>query len=456
MIFLPILVLHFLILSKLTFTAWPEMLSYSYLLSHGFTLYKDLVAPYTPGLIFLQTLFFNLFGFTPETLKVLAWLLIFISDLLMFLLLRKVTKSNLISGIFLTIFVLLQSFFDGNMLWFDFASVIPLLAALLFIFKYLEGKVNNLFWVGFFLGLAFMTKQIALIYLPVFLISYLFINRKLVLRQIGLVLAGFSITTFPFVIYLILQNTLIDFLLWSVYYPSTFWSHFPGYVDLNTTNYRIKIISLLLLPLVFGLFNFKKLINNKNLIFIVIFFLVSIIAIFPRFSYFHLQPPIAFLVLLIAGIFTELSSRIKKVDLVLLAITLGLLINYLAPTQLGNNIRFYSQTDKVLAGKIKDVASEDPIWLINLSSAFYVYSGLLPSKPWVDNFGWYMEIPGVQDNILKGFDQNPPKFIFWQQPTSGNWFDIGTYQPSKIVLYIKNHYQKVDNINSVEIWKIKN
>ncbi|MDO8619130.1 MAG: glycosyltransferase family 39 protein [Candidatus Daviesbacteria bacterium] len=458
LILLSIFILHLIILSQLTFTAWPEMLSYPYLLSNGFSLYKDLVAPYTPVLILLETLFFKLFGFSPEVLKILTWILILLADLLMYLILRNFTQSKILIGIFLSIFITLQSFFDGNMLWFDFASEIPLLASLLFIQIWLKkGQARNLFMVGFFLGLAFLVKQIALIYFPVFAVVYLYHRRKIIAGELVNFVSGAVVAVLPFLLYLIVSSSLIDFWLWSVYYPVTFWSQFPGYTDFNLSTARLKISLLLLLPLIPILFFHRKVISNKTLVFTCAFFVTSLIAVYPRFSFFHLQPPIAFLVLLFAQIFSMLSSSPKKIYLILIiAISLSL-VSLIFKNEVGNGIRFYGEEEKQLAEIIKQKTKPDEkIWLQGPISLEYVLAGRQPSKPWLDNFGWYLEIPGVQEEIISGMEEDQTKFVFWQVPQPGNWYAIGTYQPKQVTDFIRNNFNKVEVLGSgIEIWQKK-
>ena len=165
-----VLIFHLWILSKFTFTAWPEMLSYPYLFSKGFVLYKDFILPYPPGLILILSSFFKLFGFSPMALKIFTWIYILIIDLLIFLVLKKITHSLKLALIFLLIFVFLQSSLDGNMLWFDIATVIPLLLAFLFTLIWIEKKLPSyLFLVGVFLSMAVLIKQIDIIYFPFFI-----------------------------------------------------------------------------------------------------------------------------------------------------------------------------------------------------------------------------------------------------------------------------------------------
>ena len=87
-------ILHLLTLSQLTFTAWPEMLSYPYLISKEFIPYKDFIMPYPPGLVFILSTVFNIFGFSLIVLKTFTWILILLIDLMIFLILRRISGRN--------------------------------------------------------------------------------------------------------------------------------------------------------------------------------------------------------------------------------------------------------------------------------------------------------------------------------------------------------------------------
>ena len=78
------IIFHFFLLSKLQFTAWPELLSYPYFFASGLKLYKDFIMPYPPGLIFYLVLTFKYLGFSPESLKYSFWLLVLFTDLALF------------------------------------------------------------------------------------------------------------------------------------------------------------------------------------------------------------------------------------------------------------------------------------------------------------------------------------------------------------------------------------
>lgn len=461
MIFLIIiLIFHIFLLSSLTFTAWPELFSYPYLLSHGFSLYKEIIMPYTPGLVFLNFLIFNLLGYSPFVLKILTWLLVLTADVLIYLILSKITYQKT-TIFFLIVFVLLQSFFDGNMLWFDLASLVPILIATLFLVDYLKSNNSKkLLFIGLALCTAIFIKQIAVVFylgfITIFVITS-FGEKKFIKNM--LILLGSSLLIFvPFIFYLLINNILNDFVLWSIYYPFQYWSNFPGYVDLEITKGRIFVGLLIVIPISFLFLKLRDLIQDKLFLYVLTFFIASVLTIYPRFSYFHLQPLIAIFIILSSIIFMKFERKLKMTFLAVFLICItNLLIIFWDLDYIGDSIRFYNQKDINISHFIDDKISRDEnVFLLGLPSSYYVFSNTLPPKPWADNFGWYLEIPGVQEKIIEGFRKDAPKLVFWKRPIAGEWFELGSYRPQKITDYIRNNYQKIDNINSeIEIWQIK-
>jgi hypothetical protein len=120
-------------------------------------------------------------------------------------------------------------------------------------------------------------------------------------------------------------------------------------------------------------------------------------------------------------------------------------------------IRFYQATEINIASTInKQTNPDDKVYLLGLPSSLYVLSNRLPSTPWFDNYGWYFEVAGVQEDTIKRWERDKPKFIYWQTSLRGNWFDIGVYQPESIVEWIKQNYTNIGNLqDNIFIWQQK-
>ncbi len=447
-IFFPVLLLvHILILSRMTFTAWPEMLSYPYLFLNGFIFYKDFIMPYPPLLPLVLSGIYSLFGVTPEVLKITTWVLILSTDVLLFLIIRKVLKSGILALPFLAIYILLQSFFDGNMLWFDFAIVLPLLASFYFALK------KNLFWAGVFIGLAVLVKQTAGVYLPGFLLGLVLI--RVGKRDLAAFAGGLFITGLFLAAYLVATGGFLNFWNWVIVYPLTEWSKFPGYVDFAVPKKYILALILLLSPLSFIVLNFKIL-KEKLFLVSLVFLVASLIAVYPRFSFFHLQPAVAFAVIAFAVLSAHLPKKLKIIQMFLILFSVAFILKIIYPVNFGEPYRFYGEKERRLSGEISDLG-EQKILLLGVDSSLYVFSKTLPPKNWSDNYGWYLEIPGVQDWVLEGIRTDNPSKIIWREAVFGPWYKPGVYQPEKIVNYLKTHYDKEREIESgINIWTKRN
>src|SRR6266478_1841842 len=117
--------LHILILSRLQFTAWPEMVSFPYLINHGFVTYKDMVHAYPPLLVNILAILYKIFGYKLVVLKIFGWLSILISDLLIFKIITKIVKKRNSALFGVLIYVILQPILEGNMVWPDL-FIVPL------------------------------------------------------------------------------------------------------------------------------------------------------------------------------------------------------------------------------------------------------------------------------------------------------------------------------------------
>lgn len=439
-----LLLVHLVILSNLTFTAWPEMLSYPYLLMHGFD-YSSAVIPYPIGLLAPLGLIYKIFGFQPIVLKIFTWTSLLITDAVVFLLLKKLAHHGPVV-IFLLIYILLSSVLDGNMMWFDNATVLPLALAFYFSLGWIKNFSNKyLFLLGLSLAWAAVIKQIALLFLIGFVLFYFLKRGKLT----GLIylLAGSLVIFAPFLTYLITTSTALDFWLWAIYYPSLYWSKVPGYVRLSLTRSELLVLALLMAPLMAAFFT-KRGIWRGQILLTVTFLISAVVAIYPRFSYFHLQPALLFLILL----YFQLATKRKISTLLTLGVAL-VVFGLLMPRTVGSSTRFYSPQDPLLEKIIQEVENGQKVMLLGLNSSYYVLADRLPPKPWVDNFSWYLEIPGVQQRVIEGLERDHVRVIFRKVPQKGAWYELNVYQPSQLIKFIKSKFSLKETIDDIEIWR---
>lgn len=442
--------IHLFLLMNLRFTAWPEMLSYPYLLNNGFKLYTDFVHPYPPLLTIILAWLYKLFGYNQLVLKGFAWVLILASDLLIFKIVRRLTKKESFGLFALTLYIFTQPFLEGNQLWFDLAIVAPLLLGISFFLK--EKNVRNLILAGTFLGIASLIKQTSGLFL-VAAFSYLIVSTKDIKKTLPF-MVGPLVLGSVLGAYLLLTNSLADFVNWNFVYPFAFWGKFPGYVQMNLTNRQLLVLGILLFPLsILPAQNYKTVFKDKILGALGIFLILSFVMVYPRFSFFHFQLALA----LIVVVFGYLSSQFKF-PLVFLA-AFGMLILFVITLpgikrDWGAETRFWNKEDLAIAEKIRDQVKNNGVYLLGQPSSLYVFSGTLPPKPWLDNYGWYFEIPGIKADTISRWENNPPMYVVWQGPEAGNWYDLGVYQPKELSAWIKANYTEKELIGrGTKLWR---
>ena len=434
---------HIFLLSKLQFTAWPEMLSYPYLLDNGFNLYKDIALPYQPLLPIILNIVYKTFGYSLSSLLIFTWIIILINDVLIFYISLKLIGKKLLTLIPLATYILLQTFTEGNMLWFDLATIPFILLAILSLLIFKNYKI--FFWFGLFLSFAFFIKQqTGIIY--IFLLIYLILGKKF--REVFYLLLGSLILTTFVLLYIQVNGIFRDWIFWTIEVPLLWYPKFPSYSNLPSIK-EMLIVTLLVAPGIISTFFIKR---DYRLNVILLSFLGAFISALPRFEYFRFQPALALYIVLISLII----PKIKKKYIVLMSYSIILSIVLLLKDNLhfiNLQPRFYSERELKLSKDIIAITNkEDKIFILNENSGLYVLSNRLPPKPWVDNYVWYMEIEGMQEKVLTGFKNNPPKIIFRRRTLLGNWFDLGTYEPKKIVEYIEQNYKIIGTIDSIDIW----
>ncbi len=442
-LFILLLISHIFILANIQFTAWPEMFSYPYLSNNDFVLYKDQALPYQPLLVLILSKIYMIFGYDINVLKIFTWAIILLNDILIFLISRKIINKKLFNFIPLVFYILVQGVAGGNMLWFDLATVPFILGAIYLLITF--NSTKKYFIAGLFLGCAALIKQQMLAGIAILTIYFLF---KKNFSATWRLLLGFLAAWFLILIWVFQQGVWQDYIFWTFTVPFFWYPQFPGYANWPT---KFQVLQTLILfsGIFFVLKDFKKWSETTWILFLT--FVVLFLTAFPRFDFFRMQPSIALFPILYAIILNK--RRIYVIFLILSAL-LFLMISQ-KDINFSNNVRFYEKNDLELSKKISLFLDEGNLtYFLGVHSGQYILTKTFPVKPWVDNYVWYMEIPDIQDKVIDGLEKGKPKYIFWQLPQSGQWFDLGTYQPQKITEYIKINYTKFDEINgSIEVWQ---
>lgn len=447
--FLPVVILvsaiflHFSLLG--TLTAWPEMFSYPYLINKGFLIYKDFVHPYEPLLSFFLSVIYNVFGYDLKVYQWVIWSILIINHILLFLTTWKLAGKN-IAALSVFFYALLQPVLDGNMLWFDLA-VSPLIIASLFVFSFIRNNSLKYLSLGLTLSLAVFVKQQAGLIL-FFLFIYLLVSKNFKLLKFFLLGSIIPATIiFGVIVYL---GVFEDFIFWTLQFPFIWLPQFPGYSQMPSIRQAVNTLVIFSPAVIFVLFYFRSLKTFEKIILLIL--TANILMAFPRFSYFHLQPALVTYLLLLPAV---VKKNFKAGLIVMLFLSLGgvLLWKDERPFVDIESARFYEKEDIEFANTIKSESMGfESIYLFGPHSLAYVLSDTIPPKPWVENFVWYFEIPGMQEKFIKGLDSSKT-IIFKSPPLEGNWFDLRVYQPAKVIDYINSNYRQTYKLKgNIEVW----
>jgi hypothetical protein len=169
-----IILIQLILLSKSVFFPYPELFTYPYLTSHGLISYKQIFDQHFPGLMFFPVNLFTLGMTTPQMARLWQFALVVLSQIILFLVAKKIFKSNILALSANILYLIWQPFFEGWVLWVDSFFTIFLLPAFYFSFKAKEGRGKfDYLLAGLFFGIALLFKQVVIPLVALVLLLYL-------------------------------------------------------------------------------------------------------------------------------------------------------------------------------------------------------------------------------------------------------------------------------------------
>ena len=432
-----VIALQVFMLLSLKFTAWPEMTLWPYLMTKGWLPYRDIAIAHTPLMLVDLSIFYAIFGTGIWQLKIFTWLLVIGFDVLIYWVVKKFWNSKT-ALVALISFVLLQLFYDGNGLWFD------LYMGLFAFVSYYFVKQKNYFWTGVFWALAFISKQTAVWFLlPIAL--EIIKGEKLKAKSFLQTVYGGSVVAGVFVIILMVFGLLPSFFNWAVNFGLFILPKAQGQIQLpGLKNLIVSLFPFLIFVPLFWQTKGK----NLNLL---VWALSGCLGAYPRFEYFHFQPAVPYLVIAVANFFSNevrKNPQFKIFAVLYLAGCLYLFSGFFMRNY-KEGVRFYEKDVQNVVVYIKNNTSlNDKIFVMNWWDNVYALSGRMPAiDPWVPQLSWYMEIPGIQEDIVNDLQKDKPKLIILSQYSE---VGLSAYIPQKVYNYVMQNYkikEKVDGIN---------
>ena len=436
-----------------------EIWSYNFAnqISRSLLPYKDFNIITTPLLPFIAGLFLKVYN-SLFTMRILS---IIVSTSSMFLVYKILDKLNIKLSVLLTILI---SIFYFNYYYLEYNNLCLLLNLFIIYLELLlkDSNKKHLF-IGILAGLVFLSKQTVGLLTSLAIMLYQIIinykNKKVLNSNLLFRLIGIMIPTVLFIIYLLFNNIVSEFIDYTILGISTF-SNKIGYLNLITGgNIIIKILAIIIpLSYLFMLYTYIKKKDNKILIIgglsIAMFSLVYPISDVTHFC-------VAIIVNLIANIYTlslyiKLNNKnmIKYSSLISMVILLGL-SGY---TYIRNNNQYKSTLNhfkglpisKSLEDEIIDIdnyiKNNNNVYILDSKAALYMISIDRYNK----NYDLFMNgnfgkdgINSMLNNIKE--DNNS---IYLINNKKKNW-----QTPLEITDYIENNFNKIDEIYNYNIYK---
>jgi hypothetical protein len=411
------------------------MVLWPYLIKSGWLPYCDIAIAHTPFLIAILTIYYKLFGVGILQLKIFTWCLIIGLDLLVFGIVKKLWNEKF-ALITVAAFAFWQLFFDGNGLWFDLFMGVFTLSSYYFI------RQKKYFWVGIFWALAFISKQTAVWFLIP--IGLTLTNKDL--KPLFEFIKGTILILIIFVLSLWAFGMLPAFYQWAIHFGIFILPNaegqiqFPDLKPLAVSTFPF----LIFIPLIWK--NAKK---NLNLL---LWAFAGCLGAYPRFEYFHFQASLPFLAIAISLVLTDMKKigRLWKILITIYLIGSVFLFADYWIKNWGEGTRFYEQDVADVVSFVNySTKSGDRIFVLNWWDNIYALTDTLPSTdPWMPQLSWYMDLPGIQDKIVKDLSVSPPKLIVYYPYTDSG---LSSYIPQKVYDYITKNYRLSQKVDDLEI-----
>lgn len=437
--------IHLWYLMHTTFVDWPEMLLYPWFLSQGMMYYRDIVLAYVPGAYYLLHALYSVIGYSVQSERVIAYGFILFTDILVYITVRKLTRSWVAGLGALLFFVLWQPIFSGNTIWYETLLAPIYLGAYLLVLRYsAKPTLGALVPVGLILAAATLVKQTAAWPLLAVCLFIWLSGKNKKPGFIHAVIVGLIVVAGQLIVwgYFALLGAGSEYAFWVF--------GFIGNLSQSASMYALappRSDITLILPVVLPLFLLMLLRPKKEGWFLIIFTVAVFLAGLPRWGLHRLQPLLAFIA--VAGALAVVSMVQKKRFVVfgvmlLCVVAAGSWRSYRVFVTLRDPMQptFFGKDYEHLL-RFLNANAPGPLYV--LGNYDYVYFGRneMPTVvPWVPLFPWNGKVPGMEARLIASIEESKVPFIlFVPYHIASGYYD--GYAPEELFLYVRAKYEKI-------------
>lgn len=438
--------IHLWYLFHTTFVDWPEMLLYPWFLTKGLLYYRDVVLAYVPGSYYLLHGIYSVIGYSPASERAIAYGFILLTDILVYIVARKLTRSWWASSLALFFFVLWQPIFSGNTIWYETILAPIYLAVYLLLLRYTDKpRLASAVHVGIVLALATLIKQTAAWPLGMACL-FVWLSQKNKIQGffhaavLGSIALLFQLMTWG---YFALQGAGSEYWFWVFGFIANLSQSASGYA-LAPTRGDLALI----LPAVIPLLMVPMLRPKKEGWLIILFAVAVLLAGLPRWGLHRLQPMLAFISVSIAVSAVHLFRQKQWAKvlgiIVLCSVVAGSWRSFRVFVTLRDPMQptFFDATYQQLVA-FMDKETDGAVYV--LGNYDYLYFGMDKKPtvlPWVPLFPWNGQVPGMETKLIASIESHEVPYILLVpfHPEAG-YYD--GYAPNQLFLYVRSKYEKI-------------
>ena len=446
-------------------------------ISTGLIPYKDISMVSTPFLGLINAVFLKIFGAEMFINRILASILAIGILILVYKICRKIGVNKTIS--YITIIIISYLLINYFCLDYNFFSLF--IALIILLLELNHNKYN--FIIGILGGLAIWTKQsVGILLCAVIVINQIFFIKeksdiKKCLKAIGFRILGICIPILIFVIYLAINNALLDFIDYSILGIKTFSNKIPYSKLIHSNEIIIKILSIcipIILIISTGVNLVIKCLKKENKIFylLTIYCLPIFTMAFPISDNIHFLIGIMPAIILCIYILSCLLNKIKKIKLdsvyeyihiicllgVILLSTSIVFINFESLSILSkytqiNHFKYIIVSNNIsnsinqIDNYIKE--SDKEVYILDASAALY----MIPLDKYNKNYDMFLKGnigSGGETKQIENIKNKDAKYLILKDIYGRNW-----QNPEQVRAYIKENLEYIESIGIYDVYENK-